>query len=199
MARSTLILFARAPAIGRGKTRLARDTGAVQAWRLSRAFLHRISWRLRAGPWIRVTALTPDLAGRVVDLAPGWRRVSQGGGDLGSRLERAVKRAARGPVAVVGSDAPDVTAADVRSAFRAIKPGRPALGPADDGGFWLLALAGGDARRLNLKGVRWSTPDAAADVACRYGRGVSWLRRRIDIDDGPSLRAWRGRGSGWRA
>jgi hypothetical protein len=53
MTRPTLIIFARAPAIGVGKTRLARDVGRVEAWRLYRAFSARLlrSLRIRAGAW----------------------------------------------------------------------------------------------------------------------------------------------------
>lgn len=52
MNRPTLIVFARAPAVGVGKTRLARDVGRVEAWRAYRAMslpLIRVSPAIRAG------------------------------------------------------------------------------------------------------------------------------------------------------
>ena len=51
MARPTLIVFARSPAIGVGKTRLARDIGAVEAWRVYRAMSTRLLWRMRDPRW----------------------------------------------------------------------------------------------------------------------------------------------------
>ena len=60
---------------------------------------------------------------------------------MGDRLERALRAHARGPVAVIGTDAPEVTPALVRRAFRSLRRTGVVLGPAEDGGFWLLALS----------------------------------------------------------
>lgn len=183
MDRPTLVVFARAPAIGVGKTRLARDVGAVEAWRLYRAMSTRLLWRLRDPRWrlvLRLEGPRPD---------PAWPRLvvePQGGGDLGERLVRAVRAHGRGAVAVVGTDAPDVTAARVRRALRA----GAAIGPADDGGFWLLALPPGRARRVRLEGVRWSGPRALEDVVRAAGPLVR-LETLTDIDDGAALARWR--------
>lgn len=180
MARPTLIVFARAPAIGVGKTRLARDIGRIEAWRVYRAMSTRLLWALRDPRWrtvLRLEGGRPD---------PAWPKLPvepQGAGDLGVRLTRALRAHTRGGVAVIGVDAPDVTPARVRKALRA----RDAVGPAADGGFWLLALSSRRARFVRLDGVRWSSRHTLADTLKALGP-LARLETLIDVDDGRSLR-----------
>ena len=179
MPRPTLIVFARAPAIGVGKTRLARDIGAVAAWRVYRTMSTRLLWKLRDPRWrlvLRLEGERPDAA---------WPRLPtepQGMGDLGVRLTRAIQTAAQGPVAVVGTDAPQVTPARVAGAFRA----RNAIGPATDGGFWLLALGPRRARTVSFEGVRWSSAHTLKDTLRALGPLVL-LETLTDVDDAASL------------
>lgn len=188
MSRPTLIVFARVPAIGVGKSRLARDVGAVEAWRAYRTMTARLLRRLRDRRWRLVVRITPD-AGRM----PGRNCEGQGGGDLGARLERAIRAHARGPVAVIGADAPEVTPARVAEAFARSRRGGAALGPAEDGGFWILALAPARARRLRLSSVRWSTAHAFDDALAALDGRAAVLETLADVDDGPALKAWRRR------
>lgn len=184
MTRPTLVIFARAPAIGVGKSRLARDVGRVEAWRLYRAMSSGLTRRLADPRWRTVTRIAPDRAAtRFAGTEP------QGGGDLGRKLERAIRAHAAGPVAVVGTDCPDVDAARVWKAFRACRVAGAALGPAEDGGFWILALSARRARTVSLNGVRWSTPHAFEDTRAALGGEVSMLERLVDVDDLASLRA----------
>ncbi|MBC6981804.1 DUF2064 domain-containing protein [Caulobacter sp. 17J80-11] len=188
MSRPTVIVFARAPAIGVGKSRLARDVGAVEAWRAYRTMTARLLRRLADPRWRVVVRITPDAAG-----LSGFVCEGQGGGDLGARLERAIRAHARGPVAVIGTDAPDVTPARIARAFDAARPTGAAIGPAEDGGFWILALSPSKARRIAFPGVRWSTPDAFADTRAALAGEAAVLEVLADVDDGPALRAWRRR------
>lgn len=179
MARPTLIVFARSPAIGVGKTRLARDIGAVEAWRVYRAMSTRLLWRLRDRRW----RLVLRLEGRGLDAA--WPRLPvepQGRGDLGQRLARALKAHAQAPVAVVGTDIPQLTPARAANAFRK----RNAIGPASDGGFWLLALEPRRARAAHFDGVRWSSAHTLKDTLGALGP-LAMLETLTDVDDGASL------------
>lgn len=189
MTRPTLIVFARAPAIGVGKSRLARDIGRVEAWRVYRAMSGKLLVRLRDPRWRTVLRLAPDRAALgVAGVEP------QGGGDLGQKLERAIRAHADGPVAVIGTDCPQVDAARVWRAFRACLGSGAALGPAEDGGFWILALSARRARRLSLAGIRWSTPHAFADTRAALGGDATILERLVDVDDLESLRITAARG-----
>lgn len=184
--KPTLLVFARAPAIGVGKTRLARDVGRVEAWRVSRGMTADLLRRLRDPRWTLVVRIAPDRAA-----FPGQRTEHQGRGDLGAKLQRALRAHAGGPVAVIGTDAPDVTPARVWTAFRAARPTGGAIGPAEDGGFWLLALSPQRARRVAFPGVRWSTVHACADTIGTLGGRVATLKTLTDVDDLASLRSVR--------
>lgn len=188
MAKATLIVFARTPAIGVGKTRLAQDVGAVEAWRLYRQMSSRLIRTLADPRW----RLIVRLAGARHDpLWGGVRCEDQGRGDLGQRLQAALRAHADGPVAVIGTDAPDVTPARIARAFDAVRGGRAVLGPAEDGGFWLLALPQARARSVDLSGIRWSDPDTLTDTEAALGGPIRRLETLSDIDTGADLARWR--------
>lgn len=187
--KPTLLIFARAPAIGVGKTRLAREVGRVEAWRTYRDMSAALVRRLRDPRWRLVVRIAPDRAGW-----PGATTEPQGPGGLGERLERAIRaHGRRGPVAVVGTDAPDVTRERVWLAFRAARRTGAAIGPAADGGFWILTLGPERARRGAFPGVRWSSDQACADTISALGGRVARLDVLTDVDDLASLRSVRAR------
>ncbi|MBW3559052.1 MAG: DUF2064 domain-containing protein [Proteobacteria bacterium] len=187
MNRPTLIVFARAPAVGVGKTRLARDVGRVEAWRAYRAMsLPLIRSLARDSRWRTVVRMAPDRASW-----PGVESEGQGGGGLGERLQAAFRAHARGPVAAVGADAPDVTPERVWRAFQQTKRAGVVLGPAEDGGFWILAMDARRARTVRFPGVRWSSPYALADTRAVLGGRALLLETLLDVDTGEALRRWR--------
>ncbi len=184
--KDTVFVFARAPQLGAVKRRLARDIGDMAALRFYRATLSRTLRRLAADPRFEtVVAVTPDSAARgKPKWAEGLTLVPQGRGDLGQRMQRATRRRPRGRVAVVGSDIPDLTAADVAYAFRMLGQAQAAFGPASDGGYWLVAMA---PRRPSAPFaiVRWSTDWALEDTLANFvGRQVALLRELRDVDTG---------------
>lgn len=183
-AAATLIVMAKAPRIGQGKTRLAAELGRVEAWRINRA-LHAYTLRqTQGGRWRTILCVSPREALRLK--LPGvWpralARTPQGRGDLGARLARAL--APHRHVAVIGTDCPGLTRAHIAAAFAALKRAPFALGPAEDGGFWLLAARSGRAAARAMTGVRWSSEHAAADVIRNLGaERVALLARLRDVD-----------------
>jgi glycosyltransferase A (GT-A) superfamily protein (DUF2064 family) len=117
-------------------------------------------------------------------------RQPQGGGDLGVRQAQVFARG-RGPVCVIGTDAPDVSRADIAQAFRALKRADAVIGPAEDGGYWLLALRAPVHPAL-FDAIRWSHAQTRADLEARlraFGLGrVRYLRRLRDIDVAEDLK-----------
>ncbi|MGH6719377.1 MAG: TIGR04282 family arsenosugar biosynthesis glycosyltransferase [Alphaproteobacteria bacterium] len=191
----TVIVFARAPRIGRVKRRLARDVGAVAAWRLYRDWLARVLRALGGDRrWRLVVAVTPDHVRRPLR---GVAVTGQGKGDLGRRMARALDRAPPGPAVVVGSDIPELRARHVAAAFQALRRSDVVVGPAGDGGFWLIGRRHRLRRLPPFAGVRWSTRHALEDTLRCLPPEVSVGRadRLDDVDDGASLRAWRRRGN----
>jgi uncharacterized protein len=190
-----LVVFLRAPRLGRVKSRLAAGIGAVAAL----GFYRRTSARLlreltRDRRWRCHLALTPDRAARGKRpwrVGARWR--GQGGGDLGRRMARVFETLPPGPAVVIGSDIPAITTAHVAAAFRALGRCDAVFGPAVDGGYWLVGLR----RRPRLprrlfERVRWSSQHALADTLTALPRAMSvaMLERLEDIDDAGAYRRW---------
>lgn len=186
--RPTLFIMAKAPIMGRAKTRLAADIGPVHAQRLYRMMISRTVRDLSDPRWDCVLAVTPPaMVGRV----PSWRgvpQIPQSRGNLTPRLAAVFVR--KGPTLAIGTDCPDITRTDIADAFEALRHAPAVLGPADDGGFWLIGI-NGPARRGLFANVRWSHEQTCADMAARFACDVPRLRTLIDVDDAAALAHWR--------
>jgi hypothetical protein len=102
-------------------------------------------------------------------------------------MERALARGTRGRAAVVGCDIPDLANADVAAAFHALGAARACFGPAQDGGYWLVALGPLRPARPFAR-VRWSTEHALADTLANFRRHrVALLRTLRDVDRAADL------------
>ena len=193
--RRQVVLMAKAPAIGRGKQRLAKELGRVEAWRINR-FLHRQACRSAlGGPWALILCVSPDsaTAARLPGVWPSkGKRTPQGTGDLGARIAAGVRKL-KGPLVVIGADCPDMRPQDLARAFKALRRFPAVLGPAADGGFWLVGVRKPTMLIRALPGVRWSTAHAAADIAQALPGPVARLRLLSDIDDAAAWRAYRSR------
>ena len=190
--RRHLVLFVRAPQLGRGKRRLARALGDVATVRFERMMIALLLRRLAADRrWRLRIAVTPDKARRQ---AGRWRRgvevTSQGGGDLGIRMRRALIACPQGPVVLVGGDIPALAARHIAAAFRLLGQHALVFGPAEDGGFWLVGARCGPRLPSLFERVRWSGPFALADTLARLPRRVSvgFVDRLEDVDDGEAYR-----------
>lgn len=192
-----LILFVRAPALGRGKRRLAKEIGDVAAVRFERLMLALLLRRLAADRrWrLRIAAAPDPTRPTILNSRCGIDVVPQAGGDLGSRMRRAIAGAPPGPVVLVGADIPAITGRHVAAAFRVLGSRDLVFGPAADGGFWLV----GARRRPRLprlfERVRWSGPHALADTLGGAPRGVTigFVDRLEDVDDAEVYRRLRPR------
>ncbi|MDE0173367.1 MAG: TIGR04282 family arsenosugar biosynthesis glycosyltransferase [Defluviicoccus sp.] len=190
-----LYVFVRAPALGAVKRRLAAGVGAVEALRFYRAATESLLRRVGRDPrWETVLAVTPDTAARGVSPWPaGFARTGQGGGDLGARMGRILAGDPTVPVAIVGSDIPELGARHVESAFVALRNADLVFGPAADGGYWLVGRRPGAATRGLFDGVRWSSPHALADTRANVPprRKVALLETLEDVDDAEAYASWR--------
>jgi rSAM/selenodomain-associated transferase 1 len=137
---AAVVLFARAAREGRVKTRLEPALGRTGALRLHRALvadsrdlLRAAARRCGARPFVAWTG-RPPRAGAL----------TQGRGDLGARLRRVVRRLLRTghpAVVVIGSDSPTLPPAIIARAVRRLARGADlVLGPAADGGYYLIGL-----------------------------------------------------------
>ncbi|MCB1506161.1 MAG: TIGR04282 family arsenosugar biosynthesis glycosyltransferase [Hyphomicrobiaceae bacterium] len=174
----------KAPAMGRVKTRLARDIGVVRATWFYRHATRMLLQRLSRDPrWSTLIAVAPDgaVAGR--SWPESIARRPQGNGDLGARMQRLFDGSPPGPVVIIGTDCIDVTAADIAAAFRALGSSRCVLGPARDGGYWLIGQSRMPRPLAVFAGVRWSGPDTLTDTMANLnGYSTSLLQQLEDVD-----------------
>lgn len=183
-------VFAKQPLPGRVKTRLSPALRPDEASALYKVALQETVSRFAAGP----AKLVLCCAGRRAWFARNYPSVPllpQGRGDLGVRLARvtaALFAAGGSPVAVAGSDSPDLPLELIREAFAALTTADLAAIPCCDGGFALLALRC-PAPGL-FAGLPWSTPTVlaalqgrAAGLGLRFAIVGAW----DDLDDLASL------------
>lgn len=189
-ARGLICLFAKHPTPGRVKTRLARDLGAQRAADLARAFLDDTIAALRQLGRPFVLALDGPAKS---DIARGVRVVQQGEGDLGARMARVMREllTETGYVIALGADLPGLPLRFLETAATLLDaPSGPdiVLGPASDGGFYLLGVR--ELAPTAFDGVRWSTAHARGDVEERLRAPA--LRQHLlpawfDVDEVPDL------------
>lgn len=188
--------MAKRPQIGRVKTRLARDIGAAEALRFFRGASASLIRRVARDPrWQTAIAVAPDLAVHERGIWPAdIPRVPQGDGDLGARMGRLFHELPPGPVIIIGADIPGITRKHVASAFAALGQHDAVLGPADDGGYWLVGLRRRPRVAEIFADVRWSSEDTFNDTAKNIrGQGLSLavIGTLADIDTGDDFRKWR--------
>jgi rSAM/selenodomain-associated transferase 1 len=183
--------MAKAPVAGRVKTRLARELGVAVATRFARhsaaALVDRVA---RDGRWQTRLAVAPDASAALRIWPPGIARSGQGAGDLGRRMQRIMDQAAPGPVVIVGTDVPALRRQHIAHAFRLLGRHDAVLGPAVDGGYWLIGLRRRRRLPAAFANVRWSGPHALADTLLNLeGRSVAFAATLADIDRAGDLRA----------
>lgn len=195
----SLIVFAKEPLSGEVKTRLTPPLPATEAAILYTAFVEdacaTIAAASKSGD--RRVLASPGGPGPVlarIAKEHGFETAAQEGADLGARIAHALgAELSRGANAVVlvGSDSPAMAVADVRDALRLVgeKTPRAVLGPARDGGYWLVGASG---RVPDLfAGIPWSTPEvlpATLERARLRGVEIVLVRHGYDVDDAADLR-----------
>lgn len=191
--RPTLLVFTLGAARERRRRRLLPGRHRGDELRLHQACLDAAVAAGRESG-CRVLVSTPSAR----PLPAGAERLAQHGHGFAGRLTRAVARAGAAtrdaPLLVVGSDVPDLAASHLRAALAALEadPRRVVVGPATDGGLYLIAARGGSIRAL-VERVRWCRRDTlrSFEAACRAaGRPVVRLEPLGDLDRRADLESW---------
>jgi uncharacterized protein len=147
--QARLILFTRYPEPGRTKTRLIPALGAEGAAALQRQMSETMVARMARFAKHYPVALEIRYAGGDQQAMQAWLSsdipcLPQEGENLGDRLRLAFARAfaqGAGQVAVIGADCPGLTPALFARAFAALAQQDLVLGPARDGGYYLIGLS----------------------------------------------------------
>jgi len=168
--KSALAIFAKTPLPGKVKTRLVPALSPEEGAELYRCMLLDTVARVRSLPVDTVVFYDGDeLFFR--DVLPGGLLIRQHHGGLGERLEAAFDTLGSlgyGARVVICTDAPDLPLGYIEEAFRTVEGGMDAVfGPAEDGGYYLVAL-GGRSGGL-FRGIPWSGPQVLA-MSLQRGR-----------------------------
>ena len=184
------LVMAKAPVPGRVKTRLGVRVGMEAAARLAAAALLDTLAVCRSAFAECHLALDGDLADAVRSDAlrrslDGWTVHQQRGNGLGERLAHAHATAVgAGPTVQVGMDTPQLTTTDLHTVAEAAADGDAVLGPATDGGWWVLALSDATAAAA-LADVPMSRPDtfdATRRALVAAGQTVRLGHELTDVD-----------------
>ena len=182
-----LIIFLKPPRPGLVKTRLGQEIGQEAAVGVYRQLVDLLLSKLTDLAHVELRFTPDDAQDEIKPWAqPGWRLKPQGPGHLGERMRRAFLTAmaeGAGRVVLIGSDCPDVDRQDLEEAWAALNNHEVVLGPARDGGYWLIGL-----RRdqpLLFKSIPWSTATVLQNTLerCREaGLSTQLLRELEDVD-----------------
>lgn len=191
-----LLVFMKSPRPGFVKTRLAERLGAEPACEVYRNLTAGLLRRLQDYPNIEIRISPDDAVSSHSDwlLRDCWRCQGQGEGDLGRRLTRAFGKsfaAGRRKVMAIGSDCPYVETTHLRDGFERLISATVVLGPALDGGYWLIGMN----RYLPslFEGISWGSAKVLKQTLQRtaaLGVQAAMLETLEDVDDWESWRRY---------
>ncbi len=185
MAENHLIIFVKNPIPGTVKTRIARTVGdekAVQVYQELLAYTQQITQGL---PYHRVVYYGDFINSD--DDWNGYDKRLQTQGDLGQRMLSAFEeqfQAGANKVIIIGSDCLEITSDHIQLAFEALDQADVVMGPATDGGYYLLGM-----KKLHsflFENMPWSQPELRqlTELAIlQNGLTVELLEALTDIDE----------------
>lgn len=192
--RRAVVVVGKLPRPGKVKSRLARSLGEEKAARLYECFLLDTVEALSGleGADVVVSLLGGTMPS-LLDLGPKVKVVPQRGGTFGERLRNSVANAlgmGYRPVVLVGSDNPSLPPEAVSEAFEALEGCDVVLGPATDGGYYLIGM-----HRLHdslfSDEIEWGTEKVLGQTLRRCheeGLSVKLVRPWYDVDTIEDLR-----------
>jgi uncharacterized protein len=157
MPQPALIIFVKNPELGKVKTRLASTLGDAQALRIYEALLGHTRTVVQAVPAQRLLFYSDFIATDDAWPDSDFEKFLQTAGWLGERMSSAFATAfiEGGPVLIVGSDCAQLTTGIVEQALAALQDHDFVLGPAEDGGYYLLGMQHYHPEVFN--DIAWST------------------------------------------
>ena len=193
MGPRTINVFARFPRRGAVKTRLAASVGEHRALALHRAMArHAIAVAGRVSDARRVVWTAGPRSSSLFAGVPVRELRRQPPGDLGLRMRHALDAHLREgrPGIVIGTDCPALDPTRLEAALAALTAHDVVLGPATDGGYYLIGLS----RRAPglFRGVAWGSHGVLASTLVRVrqaGLSLAMLEPLTDIDEAADLHA----------
>ena len=184
MHKNLLLIFTRNPELGKAKTRLAKTVGDETALEIYKFLLERtneISSKVNADK-----AVYYSIKVRENDIwdASIYQKFQQKGKDLGIRMQNAFQNgfeAGYEKVLIIGSDLYDLSSKNIEKAFQELHNNDVVIGPAEDGGYYLLGM-----KKLHKKvfqNKEWGTDSVRKDTFDDLiDKKVKLLAMKNDID-----------------
>ncbi|WP_299260430.1 TIGR04282 family arsenosugar biosynthesis glycosyltransferase [uncultured Aquimarina sp.] len=182
--KNLLMIFTRNPELGKCKTRLAATIGdhaALEVYELLLAHTVSITKNLTVAKEVYYSTRIGenDIWNSTV-----YDKKQQEGEDLGDRMYNAFKsgfKAGYTNIIIIGSDMYDLSQSDIQNAFNALKTNDYVIGPAEDGGYYLLGM-----KTLNSKVFQnksWGTNTVLQNTLNDLQQTtIKLLEERNDID-----------------
>ncbi|QDV08697.1 2-phospho-L-lactate guanylyltransferase [Planctomycetes bacterium Poly30] len=184
--------MAKEPRSGYAKTRLAAEIGADLAQALAEAFvLDTLALAKSSGVPTMVAFAPADAVSWFKEYVPWAERWCQPDGNLGDRMRKAIQEGARRGAdrcVLIGTDTPHLARDVVARAFAALDDADVCLGPARDGGYYLLGMRGQHPEVFH--DIPWSTDRVHTSTLERCASArlrVVELEEEFDVDDASAL------------
>jgi rSAM/selenodomain-associated transferase 1 len=190
--RRILGVLAKRPIPGLVKTRLAAETSSEWAARVAEAFLQDTLSRLATVHAEKVLAYAPADAADYFNRFAGYHLRPQGPGDLGQRMAAFfadVHQGSPAHVVLVGSDSPTLPPALVEQAFGELERADLVIGPATDGGYYLVGC--GPRLPPIFDGIEWGSDRVLAQTIARLADPAWRLALLPPWYDVDTLADWR--------
>jgi rSAM/selenodomain-associated transferase 1 len=204
-----LLVFARLPEPGKVKTRLAAEVGDARALAVYEAMLREVLGTIGAStPETEIEMLwppTPAASGALLRRAFGQHATAmQTGATLGDRLSMAFSERfffhRTEKIVAIGVDDPLLPRELLDHAFALLDSCEYVVGPAEDGGYYLIGCRALSFEPEVFRGIAWGTPAVLAETIRKIaatGRTCAVLPQRSDIDTAEDLERY-ARATGWQ-
>ena len=183
-SKNLLLIFTRNPELGKAKTRLAKTVGDETALEIYKFLLEKtrdVSFKVMSDK-----AVYYSVKVRENDIwdANVYQKYQQKGEDLGIRMLNAFKdsfNAGYKKVMIIGSDLYDLSSENIETAFNELNTNDVVLGPAVDGGYYLLGM--NTLQENVFKNKEWGTESVRKDTLNDlFDKKVKLLEFKNDID-----------------
>ena len=198
MHNTIILLFLKSPVKGGVKTRLSKTIGEDPALHVYKSFGQGMIKTLEAGKYpFRLCFYPPD-SGEIVKswLGSSYSYLPQQGQDLGERMKNAMTEAfstGMKKVLLIGSDIPALTKPILNEALTALDNNNAVIGPAVDGGYYLIGFNNNTFLPDIFHGIEWSTGSVftrTMDLLRGAGLSVHTLEELTDIDTFDDLQSF---------
>lgn len=180
-----LIIFVRTPELGKVKTRIARSVGDEKALKIYRALMSHTRKVAEEVDCERYLFYAGEVDHHDEWNPKNFEKFLQAKGDLGQKMEDAFETVIRktSPVVIIGSDCAELTPKDIDRAFTELEDNDIVIGPANDGGYYLLGM--NDLQLFLFDDMPWSEENLLEESIIRIqdrGLRYSLLQTKSDVD-----------------